>query len=417
MSQAQNPQQSPPPFEFNPFDPSFTANPHPTLQRLREEAPIYFWEPTQAWLLSRHEDIVTVLRDERRFTANQDAWEFASMMQPMRGPAMEMLHKHGLFSLDNQNHARVRKLVSPAFTPRAIERLRPEVQRIVDEALAAHQGDTFDIPRDYAEPIPVRVISTMLNIPASRDAAFHRFADTIIRAFIPGSIQPDEMEQVNAAVTEGVALVSEIIEERRRNPLPNDMLSTLIQAEEQGDKLSKEELIALVGGLLAAGSETTVHMIAFVMYHLLKSQELVAQMKADPERIKSLIDEVLRYDSFGKLGTPRYATEDVVLRGQTIRKGQMVMMMFSSALRDEAVFPHADKLDLSRDNTASLAFGSGAHYCLGVHLAKLEGQVAVSTLLRRFPDMRLAGEPVYGEHPAIRKMVSLKVTLRPGTKA
>lgn len=417
MSQAQNPHQSPSPLEFNPFDPSFTANPHPTMQRMREEAPVFFWEPANAWLLTRHEDVMTVLRDEQRFTANQDAWELAPMMKAMRGPAMEMLHKHGFFALDNQNHTRVRKLVSPAFTPRAIERLRPEVQRIVDEALAAHRGDTFDIAREYAEPIPVRVISTMLNIPASRDVAFHRFADILIRAFVPGSIQPDEMEQVNAAVAQGVALVNEIIEERRRNPMPNDMLTALIQAEEQGDKLSKEELIALVGGLLVAGSETTVHMIAFTLYHLLKSPELLAQVKADPERIKSLIDEVLRYDSFGKLGTPRFATEDVVLRGQTIRKGQMVMLMFGSALRDEAAYPHADKLDLSRDNTASLAFGSGAHYCLGVHLAKLEGQVAISTLLRRFPNMRLEGEPVYGDHPAIRKMVSLKISLRPEPKA
>jgi cytochrome P450 len=168
-----------------------------------------------------------------------------------------------------------------------------------------------------------------------------------------------------------------------------------------------------VTALLVGGSETTVHLIAFSVFQLLKRPEVLAQVQAEPELWKGVMDEVLRFDNFGKLGITRYALEDLEFAGARIRKGQMVMLMLPAALRDEAVYPNADQFDIRREQSASIAFGNGAHYCIGANLARLEGQVAVGTLFRRFPEIQLLERPTFAPHPAIRKMDSFKVKLGP----
>ncbi|KYF84995.1 cytochrome [Sorangium cellulosum] len=399
-----------PTVEFNPFAPGYTEDPYPVYARLRE-APVRYWEEGHGWIISRHNEIQAILRDSR-FTADRAAWAHASAFGVGSIPEVEELNRHGLFSLPDRDHARVRKLVSPALTPRAVERLRPMVQAIVDERLDAIAGKgVIDLVHDFSEHIPVRVISSMLHIPQQHDAAFHRFADSAVKQLFMMLMTPEEIQRMVAGIREGMAMLGEVIEERRRNPIEGDMLTSLIQSEEQGDRLSKPELVSLVAALLVGGSETTVHLIAFMVLNLLKRPEVLAEARRDPELMKGVVDEVLRFDSFGKFGTFRYATEDVELDGARIAKGEMVVLFFSAALRDEAAYPDPDKFDPRREAAGSLAFGGGAHYCIGANLARLEGQVAVSSLLHRFPGLKIESQPTFGPHPAIRKMDSFKLRL------
>ncbi|QRK07154.1 cytochrome P450 [Archangium violaceum] len=409
-----NPSETRPSVQFNPYAPGFDANPYPALEKLRTEAPLFYWEQGRGWLVSRYEDAVAVLRDNKRFSPDRAEWEFASVLgSAAMVPELAELNKNGLFALNAQDHARVRKLVSPALTPRAIERLRPEIQAIVDEILdgVAAKG-RLDVVNEFAERIPARVIGSMLKIPKGREELFQDFTNAVIKNVLPGLVAPEEQELLRRHIREGIALVGETIEDRRRNPLESDILTTLIQTEEQGDKLNKQELLSLVAALIVGGFETTVHLIAFCVYNLLQRPEVLAQVKTEPELLKNFVEEVLRFDNFGKLGISRYALEDVELGGVRIKKGQMLLIMLNSALRDESTFDKADVFDIRRNTNASIAFGHGAHYCIGANLARLEVQIAVGTLVRRFPELRLVKPPSFGPHPVIRRMESLEVDLR-----
>ncbi|MCY1081922.1 cytochrome P450 [Archangium lansingense] len=401
--------------DFNPYAPGYDQNPYPALEKLRAEAQLQYWPAGRAWLLSRYDDAVAVLRDSKRFTADRSEWEFASVLgSAVLIPELEELNKYGLFSLANQDHARVRKLVSPALTPRAIERLKPEIQAIVEDVLdAAAAKGTIDVTLDFAEKIPARVIGSMLKMPKGREELFLRFTDAVVKCFLPGMVNPQELDGLRADMREGIELVKATIEDRRNAPLENDILTTLIQTEEQGERLNKGELLALASALIVGGFETTVHLIAFTIYNVLHRPEVLAQVRAEPDLLRNTIEEVLRHDNFGKMGIARYALEDVEMGGATIKKGQMLLVMLGSALRDSATFDKAEVFDVRRNTNASIAFGHGAHYCLGANLARLEVQLAVGAFLRRFPEMKLLGQPSFGQHPVIRKMESLKVQLNP----
>lgn len=403
-----------PVFRFQPHAPGYDENPYPMYEQMRQQAPIHYWQDGRGWVISKHDDILAILRDPR-FTPDRQQWELAALEGPgALSPELQDLDKYGLLSLSDQAHTRVRKLISPALTPRAIERLRPDIQGIVDEVLdAVAARDTINAVDDFAEQIPARVIGSMLKIPKGREQLFQRFTDAMIKTFIPGVSRPEEYAALHADIREGLQLVGETIEDRRLHPRDNDILTSLIQTEEQGDKLSKPELLSLVAALIVGGFETTVHLIGFTVLNLLRRPEVLAQVKAEPELTKSVIEEVLRHDNFGKLGLARYALEDVELGGVSIKKGQMTLLLLGSALRDEAVFDKADVFDVRRNTNASIAFGNGAHYCIGANLARLEVQIATDTLVRRFPDLRLESAPAFGPHPVIRKLETLLVSLRP----
>lgn len=398
---------------FNPYAPGFDVNPYPAFKELRTQAPISYWDQGQGWIVTRYEDVLTALRDNDRFSPNPADWEFASTLGvTVLIPERVELSKSSLFALSGADHTRVRRLVSPAFTPRAVEVLRPQVQAIVDELLdAAEAKGTVNLVSEIADPIPARAMSSLLKIPKGREVLFQRFTEASIKSILPTLIPPGELEGVRKDMREGIALMRETIEDRRRNPVENDMLTTLIQTEEQGEKLSTSELLSLVAALIVGGFETTVHLIGFTMANILRRPELFAQLKAEPELVKNTLEEVLRHDNFGKLGLTRYAREDVELGGVKIRKGQRLFLMTNSAMHDETVFPDPETFDVRRNTTATVAFGNGIHFCLGVHLARLEGRIAVGTLLKRFPDMKLVKPPEFGPHPALRKMETLEVQL------
>jgi cytochrome P450 len=410
-----SPKQEPRAASFDPYAPGYDANPHPILEVLRENAPISYWEQGRGWVLTRYEDIIAVLRDDQRFSTNMADWEFGAGLGPeVMVPEVAEVSSSEIFRLSAADHTRVRKLISPAFTPRVIERLRPDIQAIVDETLdAVAARDSINLASDIAARIPARVMSSMLKIPPGNDARFHAFTVDWIKTFQPGMLRAEEVPAARLHIREGLALVRETIEERRRNPLENDLLSTLIQAEEQGDRLSTMELLSLVAALIAGGFETSIHLICFTVYNLLQRPELAEQVRASPELLKKAIDEVLRFDYFVKTGLARFAREDVEIRGVTIKKGQIVHLVVISGLRDEAMFPKANTFDVQRDTYAHLGFGHGSHYCIGASLARLEVQVAVGSLLQRFPAMRLVKPPTFGPHAFNRKMEVFEVQLRP----
>ncbi|EPX56990.1 putative cytochrome P450 hydroxylase [Cystobacter fuscus DSM 2262] len=412
-AQQTNPNENRPEVPFNPYAPGYDVNPHPALEKLRAEAPIFYWEQGRCWVLSRYEDGVTVLRDDKRFSPNRDDWEFASVLgADALIPEMEELNKNGLFALNEGGHARVRRLVSPAFTPRATERLRPEIQAITDEVLdtLAAKG-RLDMVKEFSERIPARVIGSMLKIPQGHEEQFLEFTNAVAKSVFAGALAPEELAPLRRQIHEGIVLVTETIDDRRRNPLENDILTTLIQTEEQGDKLNKQELLALVSSLIVGGFETTVHLVSFCVYNLLQQPGVLAEVKSKPELIKNLVEEVLRFDYFVKMGAARYAREDVELGGMHIKKGQMLLVLLGSVLRDERAFDKAHVFDLQRNANVSIAFGHGAHFCLGANLARLMVQIAMGSLVRRFPEMRLVKQPSFGPHSLMRKMEELEVDL------
>jgi cytochrome P450 len=397
---------------FEPYAPEFDADPYPQYRALRANDPLHWWDGAQAWVVSRYEDVASLLRD-KRFSLRYTDWELAQPRQgggPGTRAFIELL-EHGVFTVDDATHTRLRKVVSPAFTPSAVERRRPAVQRIVDEALGnAKAGDRIDLAARFAERIPMRVIAELLGVPVTQEATFRSFGLAVSAAVSAPWISGDELEAVTAPVPAGIALVRTLIEERRGRPR-DDLLSTLIHAEEEGERIDTAELLSLVAGLIIAGSETTVHAIAFGVLNLLRHPDQLRLLQDDPSLVRPAVDELLRYDLFGRLGSPRFAREDVVIHGKTVRKGQMIMLLVSSALRDERAFPDPDRLDLRRDNSGTVAFGIGPHYCLGASLARLQAEVAFATLFQRFPATVLDGELVYGSHLTLRRLASLPVRL------
>lgn len=410
MSETTEPRQGGSPFTYNPQAPGFDSNPHPMFARLREEAPVYYWEPAGAWLVSRFEDVATVLRDPR-FTLNPVEAGRAPTMGSLP-PALAPIFGKILTQLAPKDHLRVRRAVTPALTPRAVDRLRPDIQRIIDAALVPWEGkDEIDIAV-FSDYIPLRVIASMLGLSQEHDETFRRFGQAIVRS-IDSRLTPAQKMEVLAPVPAGIALFQSIIAERRKN-LGEDLLSTLIRAEEAGDKLSEDEMLSLVTALVTGGSETTVHFINFSMLNLLRAPEVLAQVRADPALLKSALEEVLRWDSFGKGGgLQRFALEDVELSGVKLPRGSAVMVLLSAAQRDPRAYPNADTFDPKREPDERIHFGLGAHYCLGANLARVECEMAVSTLLKRYPYMKLAAEPVYSGHPILRDMQSLRVSVKP----
>lgn len=400
-------------WQYDPFHPDFNKNPHEAFRQLREQAPVYYWEKGQSWLVTRHADVISVMKD-RRFSTSPTDWRHSRPLpaELLTSPFMSLMAS-SVLGKQGEAHMRLRRLVAPAFTPRSVEQLRPGLQQIVDELLAPyHVGGTMDLARDFAEKLPVRAISTMLGIPPEHDLNFRRFSYAYIACHDPFMSAQDFMA-ANVDIELGVQMLREVIAERRRN-LGQDLLSTLLQLEEQGDRVSPEEVLALVASMLSAGTETTTHMICLVTHTLLRHPEQLQLLKSDPSLLSGALDEGLRYDYIGKFGPmPRYTLEELEIGGVRIPKGELVLAALTSSERDEEAFANADRFDIRRDQQNNIPFGIGPRHCLGAALARLEGQLAIGTLLRRFPQMQLAGELKFSPHPFVRQVVSMPLSLGP----
>lgn len=402
-------------FVFDPDAPAFVADPFPTYAYLREHAPVYRWERGRCFLVSRSADVAQLLRDRRFSTCPRD-WKHAPPA-PTEGPLAELFafSEVALNTVTPAAHLRMRKLVNPAFSPAAVARMRARVQGIVDatltDALAdASEHDTLDVRRDFAARLPIRVISSLLGIPAEHDTAFRVFARAKL-AIVPWT-PPDQLVEHAIVVNRGRHLLLEIIEERRAH-LGDDLLSDLVRAEESGDRLSGDELAALIGVLIIAGADTTVHALCFAVLDVLRHPEARRAVLEDRSLVRNAVEESLRHQPFGKLGTiPRYPLEEVEIQGVRIEKGEMVMPVLPGTLRDPGVYPNPDVFDIRREPSALPVFGVGPHACLGAALARLELDVALGTLLVRFPQMELIDEvPAFRKNPQLRDMESLRVAL------
>ena len=376
--------------------PAFKANPYPFYARLRAEAPV--WSATlrdrrTAWLVTRYEDVAGVLKDDTFAKDKLNAMDSEQRAKTPWVPGFLKPLERNMLDLDDPDHVRLRALVSKAFTPRLIERLRGRIDALCEELLDAMERerkrkDGTDLVAGYALPLPATVIAELLGVPAEDHARFHRWSNRLVSV----SSGRDMLRALPAALA-FVRYLRNLVERRRADP-EDDLITALIRAEEAGDKLSEDELLAMAFLLLVAGHETTVNLIASGTLALLEHPEQTARLRRDPSLVKPAVEELLRYTSPVELATERYARKDTEIRHTRIPRGGLVLAVLGSANRDEQHFEDPDVLDLARDPNRHLAFGrGGVHHCLGAPLARMEGQIALSALLLRFPGARLAMAP------------------------
>jgi cytochrome P450 len=373
---------------FNPLSPDFIRDPYPHYARLRTTDPMHLTS-FGSFVASRHAEASLVIRDKR---FGKDFVERTSRRygpEIMKEPVFRSM-SHWMLQQDPPDHTRLRGLVVKAFTARRVEDMRPRIQHIVDETLDAIAAKGhMDLIEDFAFRLPVTIICDMLGIPEDHREVFYNSSRDGGRLLDPVPLTKAEIEQGNASNMMAQMYFQQLFELRRKSP-GNDLTTQLVQAEEDGSKLSNEELTANIILLFGAGHETTVNLIGNGLLALHRNPDQLALLKARPELITNAIEEFLRYDSSVQL-TGRVALEDIDdLGGKKIPKGESVLCLLGSANRDPAVYPdRPDQLDITRPNVRPLSFGGGIHFCLGAQLARIEAEIAISTLLRRLPDLRL----------------------------
>ena len=393
---------------FNPLSPEFIRDPYPHYARLRSTDPVHL-APHGLYVASRHAEASLVLRDKR---FGKDFVERSTRRygpKIMEEPVFRSMSRW-MLQQDPPDHARLRGLVVKAFTARRVEDMRPRIQQVVDETLdrMAERGH-MDLIEDFAFRLPVTIICDMLGIPEEHRGAFYTSSRNGGRLLDPVPLSPAEIAEANAGHAMAQMYFQQLFELRRKNP-GDDLTTQLVQAEEDGSKLSNEELTANIILLFGAGHETTVNLIGNGLLALHRNPEQLALLKANPALIANAIEEFLRYDSSVQMGA-RVTLEDIDdLGGRKIPKGETVLCLLGSANRDPAVYPDGpDRLDITRPNVRPLSFGGGIHHCLGAQLARIEAEVAIATLLRRLPDLRLddAGNPEWRPTFVLRGLKSL----------
>ena len=373
---------------FNPLSPEFIRDPYPFYQQLRDNDPMHV-TPFGSVLASRHAEASLVLRDKRFGKDFVDRSIRRYGPEIMQEPVFRSM-SHWMLQQDPPDHTRLRGLVVKAFTARRVEDMRPRIQQIVDRTLdEVIPHGRMDLIEDFAFKLPVTVICDMLGIPEEHREAFYRSSREGGRLLDPVPLSKAEIAEGNAGNAVSTAYFQHLFELRRKHP-GDDLTTQLLQAEEDGAKLSHEELTANIILLFGAGHETTVNLIGNGLLALHRNHDQLALLKARPELITNAIEEFLRYDSSVQL-TGRVALEDIEdLGGRRIPKGEAVLCLLGSANRDPAVYPDdPEQLDITRANVKPLSFGGGIHHCLGAQLARIEAEVAIGTLLRRLPELKL----------------------------
>ena len=389
------------PVQFSPLLPEVIENPYPLYHRLRAEDPVH-QSPMGMWVLTRYDDVALILRDPR--FGRRGFQDLITTRFGHSGLSRSMLLQ------DPPDHTRLRALVSRAFTPRVVENLRGQIQRIVDGFLneLARRGEA-DLIEELAYPLPVAVIGQLLGVPVEDRGRFRQWSFDVARSLDSVVFpEPEVIARANAAGQAITEYFQALMAERRRAPR-GDLLSDLVAVEEAGDRLSMEELLATTLLLFLAGHETTVNLIGNGVLALLRHPAELDRLRQEPGLIESAVEEALRYDSpVQRLS--RVVYEDVAIGERTIPAGSLVMGLLGAANRDPAHFPEPDRFDIGRRDNRHLAFGWGMHFCLGAPLARLEGQIAVGTLFRRFPGLALAMDRVEWRQTAtLRGLAALPV--------
>jgi len=375
-------------------------DPHPLLRQLRERDPVNR-TPLGVWRLTRYRDVWSLLHDAPVGVRHTDGTGFGEEA----GPGEFMLQQ------DPPNHTRLRKLVSRAFTPRAVERLRDRAQAIADECVERGlEGGEMDVIRDLALPVPATMICEMMGVPVADRDRFTQWTSHATHLLAATTAEPAVLERARSAALALGEYFADLIAERRK-ALGDDILSGLIRAEEEGDRLSSSELLSQSIGLLIAGFETTIGLIGNGVLALLRHPGELARLRGDPSLLPTAVEECLRFDGPIPL-TLRILHEDHEFGGRVIPKDAVVFGMLAAANRDPETFPEPDRFDIARQPNRHLAFGGGAHFCLGAHLARMEGQVAIGTLVRRTRTLEArVDEPPMGES-LFRVRAGLPVAIR-----
>ncbi|MEU4356824.1 cytochrome P450 family protein [Streptomyces virginiae] len=395
-------------------DQDFLADPFPLYGKLREDGPVrrvVVAGGLDAWLVTRYEDGLAALSDPRLSSDVRDASDPRLLAQLPETERESMLSN--MLRSDPPDHTRLRRLVSQAFTARRVAQMRPRIQaitdRLLDEIVPAGRAD---LVADYALPLPVTVIGELLGVPVDDQHDFQHWTDRMIMR----GAEPPDPAVVNEAWQHMRAYVTDLIRAKRAHP-GDDLLSGLITARDEEQRLSEDELIAMVFLLLAAGYITTVNLISGGIAMLLAHPGQLDLLRSDPDLLASAVEEFLRYDGPVSPGIARFAREDVEIAGVTVPRGATVLIASAIADRDPARFPDPDRLDITRQDNAHLAFGHGVHYCLGAPLARLEGHIAIGTALRRLPGLALAVPPdeIRWRPGGLRGPLSLPVTFSAGS--
>ncbi|MBS1852460.1 MAG: cytochrome P450 [Acidobacteria bacterium] len=393
--------------------PQFLYDPYPVLRQLREQDPVHWSDSIGGWILTRYDDMVTTFRAPNQYS---NEGRLARAVEYLPAPSRAKLkafedhyHTKGLLHSDPPDHTRIRALVTKAFTPRMVEAMRPRIQAMVDTVLDAYQPvGGMDVIRDLAISLPITVVAQILGAPASDHLLFKGWADSLLS--FQGVNKPSEAILLHAqeALLEIRAYLAALVKERKREPR-EDLLSQLVAAESEGDKLSEAELINTCITLLVAGHETTTSLIGNGIYLLLRHQQWDT-LRRDPALLAPAIEEILRFES-PVARQPRLMKEDTELGGKAIRKGQMVFQMLNAANRDPAYFDGPDKFDVRREKNKHIAFGVGIHFCVGAVLSRVEGTIVFQTMLNRLPGLRLVDErPDWDLHkPNSRMLKTLPV--------
>ena len=396
---------------FDPFDPRHRADPFPAYRALLDEAPVWWNEKFGEWVFSRYADCEAILRDPRWSSNPEHIVHRKELGEMDLRAAMRDIDAAILLFMDPPDHTRLRRLVSQAFTPRSVEKLRPRIQQLVDDILAGIAADgEVELMSALAYPLPVTVICEMLGVPAGDRALFGPWSSDASR-LLDGDMDSETANRGVVAVMQLINYLNDLFEERRRGPR-DDLLSALLAAEEEGDKLREAELRTVVVLLFIAGHETTMNLIGNGTLALLRDPDQLARLRGDPGLDAAAVEELLRYDGPVHF-TARVATEDIEVGGQEVPKGWQAVTLLAAANRDPARFDDPDRLDLGRPDNRHLTFSSGIHHCLGAALARVEGQIAIGSLVRSFPGLALADpDPPYRDHVVLRGLQELRLSLR-----
>ena len=396
------------------FSDEILQDPYPTYARMHEEGPLHYVDVGKwaVWSIFSHAECSAIAKDSRLSAkrAKQMLLPLPLSRQSEFGELARMLALWLIF-MDPPEHTRLRKLLNKGFSAAAVEDLRPQVEAIVDQMLKPiKHGSEVELMREFANPMPVRIISELLGVPQELHDSFVNWSRDIAVFRGNPNRTVEEASAAQDALIELTDYFRKTVAERRRNK-GNDLISLLIDIEEEGEVLTEEELYAQCIALLFAGHETTRNLIGNGMYTLLQHPQMMAELREKPEMIRSAVEELLRYESPVQF-TARVLKEDIEVCGQPIRKGWTVLCMLGAANRDPKQFKEPNQLNLNRLNNQHLAFGAGAHFCIGAQLARLEGQVALLNLVQRFPEMKLTGpRPEWAATFGLRGLKGLPVIM------
>ncbi|MGW6795095.1 cytochrome P450 [Streptomyces chartreusis] len=398
---------------FDPWDPAFLADPYPAYAELRARGRVHYYEPTDQWLVPHHADVSALLRERRLGRTYQHRFtheDFGRTAPPPEHEPFHVLNDHGMLDLEPPDHTRIRRLVSKAFTPRTVEQLKPYVRQLAGELVAGLvEAGGGDLLTDVAEPLPVAVIAEMLGIPESDRGQLRPWSADICGMY-ELSPSPETAQKAVRASVEFSDYLLELIAARRKEP-GEDLISGLIAAHDEGDRLTEQEMISTAVLLLNAGHEATVNATVNGWWALFRNPGQLSALRADHSLIPSAIEELMRYDTPLQL-FERWVLDEIEIDGTTIPRGAEIAMLFGSANHDPEVFEAPAALDLTRKDNPHISFSAGIHYCIGAPLARIELAASMSALLDQAPTLRATADPDRKPNFVIRGLEGLSVEVR-----